>query len=102
MFWYLNRTNKQTGLLEEKSNGLYGPFESNREITNHYAKEILEWDEDKINWTDDYFFQVYKHGYYEFLIKHDHIAIFENEPTKEEIALLETKWSNLKAKKFGE
>jgi hypothetical protein len=93
MIWYVNRTNKDTGILENKSHGFYGPFESNKDVSKHYAKDILSWDEEKLNFTEDYFYQVYKHDYYEFLIKHEHIVVFENEPTQTDIEVLENNWS---------
>lgn len=90
--WYAHRMNKDTGLLEKKIIGNHGPFSNIYNLIEHYSKEMLFWDDDKVKFTEDYFRQIsgHKKGYYEFLIENKHIFVFDFEPTQTELQNIES------------
>lgn len=87
MKWYAHRANEETARLEKQITGVCGPFENNDEIVTHYAVQILKWLEYKVEYTENYFRQLSngQKGYFDFLIEHKHLFVFDFEPTQTDI-----------------
>ena len=91
MHWYAHRINSETDSLEKRITGVCGPFSAIDEISAHYATQLLKWPDDRLAHTESYFRQLSngQTGYFDFLIAHKHLFVFDTEPAQDDIQNVE-------------